>query len=122
MSQSVNTNLPPDFPDTEISSGVGPGWFPLVNALHKILLVIDPNYSVAQVKEKFGGLRYYFGASEDGDYKQMQAIVDVAEAMSTYICEKCGAIGKLRIGNFWHKTLCDTCNPDSDKLNKTYKS
>lgn len=34
-------------------------WLPIVEKLHKDLLKIDPDYVVAQVKEKFGSLRYY---------------------------------------------------------------
>lgn len=34
-------------------------WLPIVEKLHRDLLEIDPGYVVAQVKEKFGGLRYY---------------------------------------------------------------
>lgn len=34
-------------------------WLPVIEKLHKDLLAIDPDYRVAQVKEKFGRLRYY---------------------------------------------------------------
>lgn len=37
------------------------GWYPLLVALDKELAAIDPDYQVLQVKEKFGGLRYYYG-------------------------------------------------------------
>ncbi len=38
-----------------------PEWEELIVQLDKDLAVIDPDYQVQQVKEKFGGLRYYFG-------------------------------------------------------------
>jgi hypothetical protein len=37
----------------------GPGWYPILARLDTGLAAIDPGYVVQQVKEKFGGLRYY---------------------------------------------------------------
>ena len=37
----------------------GPGWYPILARLDTQLAAIDPAYVVHQVKEKFGGLRYY---------------------------------------------------------------
>jgi hypothetical protein len=37
----------------------GPGWYPILVHLDTQLAAIDPGYVVHQVKEKFGGLRYY---------------------------------------------------------------
>jgi hypothetical protein len=42
---------------------VGPGWYPIIVALDAHLATIDPDYVVHQVKEKFGGLRYYYEPS-----------------------------------------------------------
>lgn len=36
------------------------GWYPLIINLNDELTNIDPNYELCQVKEKFGGLRYYW--------------------------------------------------------------
>lgn len=55
----------------------------------------------AQVKEKFGGLRFYV---EEGT-QEHYAIIDFAENISYKLCEECGNKGKLyTLG--WHKTLC----------------
>jgi hypothetical protein len=55
----------------------------------------------AQVKEKFGGLRFYVNAATDKHYHY----ITFAESMSYRTCEKCGAPGKTyRMG--WHKALC----------------
>jgi hypothetical protein len=43
------------------------GWFPLVINCDKELAILDPDYAVHQVKEKFGGLRYYFETSASAD-------------------------------------------------------
>ena len=41
------------------SFGCDEGWYPLIAGLHEQLSVLVPDYTLVQVKEKFGGLRYY---------------------------------------------------------------
>jgi len=55
-----------------------------------------------QVKEKFGGLRFYVQAATDKHYDY----ISFAESMSYRTCEECGSVGK-RYTDGWHKTLCD---------------
>lgn len=55
-----------------------------------------------QVKEKFGGLRFYVQAATDKHYN----FISFAESMSYRTCEECGAPGK-RYTDGWHRTLCD---------------
>ena len=59
----------------------------------------------AQVKEKFGGLRFY--ADNCDDY--VSGVIAMAESMSYRTCEVCGSPGTKRAGG-WIRTLCDTCN------------
>ena len=80
----------------------GKGWHPLIMRTHKKLIAIDPDYVVMQVKEKFGGLRYYIATGTD----EMFDIIDAAEEESYHICEECGEPGKLR-GDGWLSTLCN---------------
>jgi hypothetical protein len=55
----------------------------------------------AQVKEKFGGLRFY----TDGQTPEQSAMISFAEALSERTCEECGAPGMLYpIG--WVRALC----------------
>lgn len=35
------------------------GWYPIIARLDAQLATLDPDYELHQVKEKFGGLRYY---------------------------------------------------------------
>ena len=56
----------------------------------------------SQVKEKFGGLRFYVQAATDKHYNY----ISFAESMSYRTCEECGAPGK-RYTDGWHTTLCD---------------
>lgn len=62
-----------------------------------------------QVKEKFGGLRFYYNGGDD----YIRGVVSMAEAMSYVTCETCGAPGKLR-GDRWVQTLCDTHGERND--------
>lgn len=55
-----------------------------------------------QVKEKFGGLRFYY---EGGD-ETIYGMVRMAESMSVRTCEVCGNLGKPR-NTGWIRTLCD---------------
>ena len=55
-----------------------------------------------QIKEKFGGLRFYVQAATDKHYQY----ISFAESMSYRTCEQCGAPGKTYTDG-WHKTLCD---------------
>jgi len=55
-----------------------------------------------QVKEKFGGLRFYVQAATDKHHQY----INFAESMSYRTCEECGAPGKTYTDG-WHMTLCD---------------
>jgi len=60
-----------------------------------------------QVKEKFGGLRFYYIGGDD----HIAGLVDMAEEMSYKICEQCGNAGKPNKGG-WIITLCDKCREE----------
>jgi hypothetical protein len=81
---------------------VGQGWHNLLNFLYDRL---PPSVYVAQVKEKFGGLRFY----ADGVSEKMQELIEEIEDTSLYTCEVCGNEGKVRNRNGRLKTLCDVC-------------
>jgi hypothetical protein len=63
---------------------------------------VVPQTVVAQVKEKFGGLRFYY---EGGD-EAVAGMVRMAEAWAEHTCEECGKPGQSRTDG-WIKTLCD---------------
>lgn len=88
------------------------GWYPLIVRVDERLADLDPGYAVHQIKEKFGGLRYYFQRS-DGVAKSvrdaMATVVRAAEIESDRTCERCGRSGRPRVRQGWHKTLCDVC-------------
>lgn len=57
---------------------------------------------IRQIKEKFGGLRFYY----DGGDEVIDGAVRMAEAMASRTCEVCGRPGERRGGD-WIQTLCD---------------
>ena len=62
-----------------------------------------PYITASQVKEKFGGLRFYTNGYTD----VIQGMISMAESMSYRTCEVCGSPG--RSNNYgWISTLCDT--------------
>lgn len=85
-----------------------PGWMPLIERLIQDLIALGWDRRVDQVKEKFGGLRFYICEGSE----EMHERIAVAEAESLKTCESCGAEGRRRgreAGRHWVKTLCDAC-------------
>ena len=82
---------------------VGPGWYPLVKELILDLINLGWDKQVCQVKEKFGGLRFYINSGSDEVHKR----ISKAENDSYEICEVTGEPGKLRNDIGWYTTLCD---------------
>ena len=92
------------------------GWMNIVLKADRMLSFIDPDYEILQIKEKFGGLRYYFQTNKNGtEWDIMMAITCYAEERSFNTCEICGSFGKLRDDRYWMQTLCDNCVIDRDK-------
>lgn len=79
----------------------GDGWDQLVDPL--VELCKKYNVQIAQIKEKFGTLRFYVDNAPD---EVLQAI-EKAENASASICETCGKPGKLRINGGWWSTRCE---------------
>ena len=79
---------------------VGEGWVKLVDACFDACL--ETGTHIDQVKEKFGGLRFYVGSCPEW----VQRIIDTAENASYETCEVCGKPGEPRPGG-WVTTRCD---------------
>ena len=131
-------------------TGCGEGWMPLIQALSVELELIitrhiqdkgidvtdyqkpggDPPWPyVVQIKEKFGGLRFYVstagirldmmtpqgvksfkqGAKEEDPWQEVYELIGKAEKKCSELCENCGKPGKLRDDRPWILTLCDNC-------------
>ncbi len=76
----------------------------LANNEKELEEVIQKLPKIEQIKEKFGTLRIYTENIDTTSYTY--GVIDMAEAMSCKICEKCGKPGKLYMKG-WHKTLCE---------------
>lgn len=63
---------------------------------------VVPQVVISQIKEKFGGLRFYYDGGDD----YISGLVTMAESWAGSICEDCGSIGTRRDGG-WIRTLCD---------------
>lgn len=87
---------------------VGPGWHNILTVLHDALRFREPKYQVAQLKEKFGGLRLYL--ENPLIHPNSDELILFAEALCDRTCETCGLPGTAsrRSGsaNGWIKTLC----------------
>jgi len=72
------------------------------------------NWGILQVKEKFGGLRFYAGYvegySEDvATRRKLSAdAINKAMAVAAKTCERCGKPGKL-VGTSYIATVCPEC-------------
>lgn len=102
----------------------GPGWWPLLGATDTVLTSLIGPYTIQQVKEKFGGLRYYWEpvlletvletetvkpatiegyTGEEADYQEVRRgilavarrVTNKAERLAWEICERCGNEGVL---------------------------
>ena len=58
--------------------------------------------TAVQVKEKFGGLRFYMSATDE----YMSGAIAMAEKMSHYICDVCGETGSTKTIGGWYVTVC----------------
>jgi hypothetical protein len=82
---------------------VDEGWYPLIQNLIQELVELGWDKKISQVKEKFGGLRFYTDNTTD----EMKKVISKYEILSYETCEICGGKGKLRTDLAWHSTLCD---------------
>ncbi len=83
--------------------GVGGGWNGLIREAFAVLRESGlPNIRVVQIKEKFGGLRFYFDGGNEALYKRIGEI----EERSYVTCDVCGGPGKTG-GRGYICTRCD---------------
>ena len=97
---------------------IGKGWYPIIDSLcrqiqHHVEWKQEQKEKyrrgsgceqvvVLQIKEKFGGLRFYYRGGDD----VVDGMVRMAESWAGHSCEECGNVGKHR-GGGWIRTLCD---------------
>jgi hypothetical protein len=86
----------------DLQAAVGKGWSKIVQKLVEDLESLGWDGRVLQVKEKFGGLRFYVATTSDAIHGRIAE----AEHESYRTCEECGNPGCLRAGG-WLRTLCE---------------
>ncbi len=95
----------PDKPNIVSSDffAISEGWYPLVRDLIQEIIQLGWDKQICQVKEKFGGLRFYINTASDEVFTKIWE----AENRSLTICEITGRPGKLRTDIGWWRTLCE---------------
>ena len=101
----------------------GDGWYRLLDMLcFQLQFNTDknsyPQVEATQVKEKYGGLRFYYiilASDKENKWRErhcgvIDGIVSFAEYLSEETCEKCGSTGDASLTEgSWLKTLCKRC-------------
>lgn len=118
FAKKMETQHPLMFENKYGGFAVGVGWWPIIESLCANIQShtdwrnqqfnthgrgnLIPQVVVEQIKEKFGGLRFYYQGGDD----EISGMVRMAETWADRSCETCGAPGTRRSGN-WVRTLCD---------------
>jgi len=83
-------------------------WFKLNHKLNRLAgkyasydRIHPPAVKIDQIKEKFGGLRFYYSGGD----KEVAGMVNFAEYLCNKTCEVSGERGELHIRGSWLKTL-----------------
>lgn len=93
----------------------GDGWFTLIHDLAEKLEALinqlpedqQTHFYAAQVKEKFGGLRFYMRGETD----EMSELISKAESLSYTTCEGCSK-PSIVLGQGWLVNCCRDCYID----------
>ncbi len=68
---------------------------------------VDWKFQVDQIKEKFGGLRFYYSANVSKEVrKEVDRLVAEAEASCDKLCEQCGELGTRASPQGWISVMC----------------
>jgi len=133
FAKQMETRFPKMFAESYGGFACGEGWWPIIeslcaniqghidwrNSTHDRLLEDNPynhpihnkveQVTVNQIKEKFGGLRFYYSGGDD----TVDGMVRMAESWAGRACETCGAPGTSG-GRGWISTLCPTHRAEAD--------
>jgi hypothetical protein len=98
----------------------GIGWYDLLDNLlndintyyHENYGTIPEEFHVDQIKEKFGGLRFYVSGSD----KYVDDLISKAEDLSYQTCEFCGSNDDIMHSSGWIVTACKKCIESNDRL------
>jgi len=103
--------------------GVPDGWLPIIDKLcGSIQSYIDrytrytkegpikpAQVTCTQMKEKFGGLRFYAENTDD----HVEGMIMMAEYLCDHTCQECGSEENIGRTGGWITTLCQNCAGDN---------
>jgi len=108
------------FDFTHIETDAMPkGWFKafgiqMLDEIREFMLLHNPKflyqYTITDIKEKYGGLRWY----DNGTPKGMYEIIDKYTRLSYQICISCGEVA-THTTDGWVMPLCDICDTKRKK-------
>ena len=88
------------------------GWYNILDLVcYKVQSYIEDHapkvdqIKATQVKEKFGGLRFYYNGGDEF----VDKLIREAEAESVRTCETCGEPGGIKTRNRWMVCRCSKC-------------
>ena len=123
FAKQMEERFPKMFAEPYGGFACGEGWWPiLTNLCANIQHHIDwknkqsevvPQVTVAQIKEKFGGLRFYYDGGDD----TIRGMVTMAESWAGNTCEDCGAPATKQTTG-WIKNVCDKHFEEREALRK----
>lgn len=101
--------------------GVPKGWLPIIDKLcgsmqnyidsykrwdkEKQDWIHPPQITCTQMKEKFGGLRFYYNGGDD----LIEGMIVMAEYLCSNTCQQCGSEQDLGKTKHWISVLCRSC-------------
>jgi hypothetical protein len=95
------------------------GWLPIIDTLCGCIQAYVDHFTrytkdgpkkpeqvtCSQMKEKFGGLRFYTNGHDD----VVEGMISMAEYMCDNTCQDCGSTEDLGVTTGWIRVLCRTC-------------
>ena len=73
-----------------------------------------PQVEAIQVKEKFGGLRFYY----TGGSERTSELIHFVESLSYRVCETCGSTKDVTQTTGWIYSICQECQDKAEKRGK----
>jgi hypothetical protein len=107
---------------------VGAGWWPIIESLcaniqshtdwwnkNRETRPVVEQVVVEQIKEKFGGLRFYYQGGDD----TIQGMVRMAESWADAVCEDCGTPATKKTTG-WIRNVCDKHFEERESARKAW--
>lgn len=123
MTQELEEKLEKRYPEilSKIYIACGDGWYHILDTLCATIQNHVKNVNrnakdsenlftchASQIKEKFGGLRFYI---DSGD-SYIWGAIDMAEYLSEITCEVCGSNEHIGKTEGWITTMCHKCHEE----------